>query len=308
MCSMTRKLAPTLALALAFVSAGLQAQTGGLRYTVTVAEFENQSGWEGQIHLGHAWGTVMTDLLNRSGRFTVLGESSMRAAALDEQDLGASGRTAGGSKTPAVGQMSPAQLLVKGAITHVQTNTGGKGGGIGWGKVRVGGKKKTAEINATIYLVDSTTGQVVASTSVVGHSKSKSGTISYTDDDLGATFGGHKDETLPKAISEAVAQAVDWLVEQLPNVPWSGTVVMVRDEKVYINRGTREGVSQGQLFLVGQKDVIRDPDTGEVLDESLIQVAELEATQVKVKLSVCKVVSGDVRKVHKGLGVQLPRG
>ncbi len=306
--TMIQKLAPVLVLAWTFMPTGLQAQTGGLRYTVTVAEFENQSGWEGQLRLGHAWGTVMTDLLNRSGRFSVLGESSMRAAAADEQDLGASGRTAGGSKTPVVGQMTPAQLLVKGAITHVQTNTGGKGGGIGFGKIRVGGKKKTAEIHATIYLVDSTTGQIVSSISVIGHAKSRSGAISYTAGDLDATFGGHKDETLPKAIIDAVTQAIDWLVEQLPLVPWSGTVIMVRDENVYVNRGTREGVSPGQVFLVGQRDVIRDPDTGEILDESLTQVAELEATQVKRKLSVCKVVSGDARKVHKGLGVQLPTG
>ena len=55
----------------------------------------------------------------------------MRGAALDEQDFAASGRTAGGKKAPATGQMTPAQLLVKGAITHVQGDTGGAGGGIG---------------------------------------------------------------------------------------------------------------------------------------------------------------------------------
>ncbi len=304
--ALAKKIAATLALGLVLALPPLQGQAGGLRYTVAVAEFDNQSGWEGQIRLGHAWATVMTDLLNRSGRFTVLAESSMRAAVLDEQDLGTSGRTAGGNKTPTVGQMTPAQLLVKGVITHVQTNTGGQGGGIGWGKVRIGGKKKTAEIHATIYLLDTTTGQVMASTSVVGLSKSKGGTVSFTDGDVGATFGGHKDDTLPKAISGAVAQAVVWLVEQLPYVPWSGTVIMVRDEEVYVNRGSREGVNLGQIFRVGERDVLRDPDTGEVLDESLEEVAQLEVIRVRPRVSICKVASGELRAVHKGHGVHLP--
>ena len=78
--------------------------TGGLRYTVTVTEFENQSGWHGQWNLGHAWGTVLTDMLNQTGKFIVLGETDMRAAALDEQDFAASGRTAGGKKAPVTGR------------------------------------------------------------------------------------------------------------------------------------------------------------------------------------------------------------
>ncbi len=300
------KLVPILVFALALLPAGLRAQAGGLRYTVTVSEFENQSGWEGQIRLGHAWSTVMTDLLNRSGRFTVLAESSMRSAALDEQDLGASGRAARGSKTPAAGSMTPAQLLVKGTIIHVQTNTSGKGGGIRWKSIRIGGNKKSAEINAIVYLMDATTGQVMASTSVTGQSKSKGGAVSFADGDTAAQIGGHKNDNLSKAISGAVGQAVDWLVEQLPNVPWSGAVIMVRDEQVYVNRGTREGVEAGQVFLVGETEVIRDPDSGEVLDESLSEVARLEAFQVKQKLSICKVLSGNARAVRKGLGVRLP--
>ena len=40
------------------------------------------------------------------GKFIVLGETDMRAASLDEQDFAASGRTAGGKKAPATGQMT----------------------------------------------------------------------------------------------------------------------------------------------------------------------------------------------------------
>ena len=277
---------------------------GGLRYTVGVTEFENQAGWSGHYDLGNAWGTVLTDLLNQTGRFIVLGESDMRGAAMDEQDLGASGRTAQGAKTPVTGQLTPAQLLVKGAITHVQNDTAGGGGGVRVKGIRLGGKKGKSEINITIYMVDSTTGQVVASQSVVGEAKQRGANVGYSTHDWGAAFGGHKDDNLGQAVADAASQAVDWMITQLPGVAWRGSVVMVKDGQVYINRGSREGVTQGQSFVVGVADVIRDPDTGEVLDESVTEVARLQAATVKEKLTICNVVSGNAGAVQKGHGVQ----
>ena len=70
--------------------------SGGLRYSITVTQFENRSGWAGYWDIGDAWGTVLTDMLNQTGKFIVLGETDMRYAAMDEQDFAASGRTASG--------------------------------------------------------------------------------------------------------------------------------------------------------------------------------------------------------------------
>src|SRR5581483_7903341 len=97
----------------------------------------------------------------------VLGEKDMRNEAMAEQDFAASGRTAGGNKAPVTGQMTPAQLLVKGAITHVQDDTSGGHAGLSIAGISVGGRGGKGEVNATIYIVDSTTGQVLASKSVI---------------------------------------------------------------------------------------------------------------------------------------------
>src|SRR5881275_57960 len=129
--------------------------TGGLRYSITVTKFDNKAGWAGQWDIGDAWATVLTDQLNSTGKFIVLGEKDMRSEALGEQDFAASGRTAGGKKAPVTGQMTPAQLLVKGAITHVQDDTSGGGGGISLHGISVGGGGGKGEVNATIYIVDS---------------------------------------------------------------------------------------------------------------------------------------------------------
>jgi curli biogenesis system outer membrane secretion channel CsgG len=300
---MKRALAIAVVMCLTSVLAVADEPTGGLRYSVTVSKFENRAGWHGQWDIGDAWGTVLTDMLNETGKFIVLGETDMRYEAMAEQDLAASGRTATGGKAPATGQLTPAQLLVKGAITHVQHDTGGGGGGIRIKGFKVGGKGGKGEVNATIYIVDSTTGQVLASTNVVGTSTRKGANVGYSSYDWGASFGGHKNDNVGLAVQDACAQAVEFLVGQLPNVPWTGSVVLVKGDKVYVNRGSREGVAAGQTFRVGLVEVIRDPDTGEVLDEDMAEIAQIRAAEVKEKLSICEVTSGNAAGLQKGMAI-----
>ena len=298
-----------LAVAMTLVAGTLSAgdATGGLRYSITVTKFDNKAGWSGRWDIGDAWSTVMTDLLNQSGKFIVLGEKDMRSEAMSEQDFAASGRTAGGNKAPVTGQMTPAQLLVKGAITHVQDDTAGGGGGISYGGIRVGGRGGKGEVNATIYIVDSTTGQVLASKSVVGVSTTKGLSVGLYRGGLGAEAGGYQKDNVGKAVTAACDEAVKFLIGQLPKIPWTGTVVQNAGGKVYINRGTREGVTTGQTFVVGDAEVIRDPDSGEVLDTTVTEVAKLECGTVKEKLSICSVTSGKAAAVRKGMAVHTPQ-
>ena len=265
--------------------------TGGLRYTISVVKFENRSNWAGQWELGDAWGMAMTDILNQSGRFIVLGEKDMRSEAMQEQDFAASGRAAQGAKAPVIGQMTPAQLLVKGAITHAQ-ETGSSGGGISIHGISVGGGGGKAEINVTMYIIDSTTGMVLASTSVVGKSTSSSLGLHYSGAGWSGGYSNFQKSNMGKAVEDAVSQGVQWMIAQLPKVPWRGEVVMVQNNSVYVNRGAREGVTPGMTFIVGKANVLRDPSTGEVLDESVEEVARLQVSTVKEKLSICDVVSG----------------
>lgn len=296
----------TLLVVVIFVPALAAAEKGGLRYTVTVTKFDNQAGWHSQWDIGDAWAAVLTDALNQTGRFIVLGESDMREAAMGEQDLAASGRTAGGKKAPATGQLTPAQILVKGAITHVEEKTSGGGGGISIRGIRVGGKGSQAEINTTIYMVDSTTGQVLASKSVTGQAGARGFRIGYCCSNFSGDVEAFKKDNVGKAIMASVEEAVDWMIGQLDEVKWTGTVVMNREGKIYINRGEREGVKKGQEFIIGEAEVIRDPDTGEVLDEFMDEIARIRIDQVREKLSIGTVISGDGGAVDRGMAVHVP--
>ena len=146
----------------------------------------------------------------------------------------------------------------------------------------------------------------MASKSVVGTHERKSMNVGYATGSWGASFGGYKNDNVGLAVEDACAEAVAFLLEQLPNFPWTGTVVLTKGDKVYINRGTREGVSVGQIFMVGDVEVIRDPDTGEILDESMTEVARLQVSEVKEKLSIAKVTWGQASAVAKGMTIHLP--
>ena len=96
------------------------------------------------------------------------------------------------------------------------------------------------------------------------------------------------------------------LLEQLPDFPWTGTVVLVKGGQVYVNRGTREGVAVGQTFTVGEVEVLRDPGTGEVLDSSMNEIARLTVSQVKEKLSIADVTSGNASAIVNGMTIFQP--
>ena len=291
-----------LAFALAALTA-FSALAGGsnLRYSIQVNKFENKANWRGRWELGDAWGTIFTDQLVQSGRFIVLGEADMRGAALQEQDLAATGRMAGGKKAPKMGRMTPAQLLVKGAITHVQETKGG-GGGFGFKGITIGADGGSAEINITIYLVDTTTGQVKASKSVIGKSGKKGLSLGYHGSALGGLtgdLGGFMKDNMGKAASDACNQALEFLVAQLDSIPWEGSVALAKADKLIINRGTRDGVAVGMQFDIGKVEEVVDEDTGEVLDSDMKKLGTVTVTEVKEKVAYTTPLEG----AQKGMGV-----
>src|SRR5271157_5222606 len=72
------------------------APAGGLRFTIAVTKFENHANYNGRFQLADTWGAMLTDTLQQSGHFIVIGEADMRDAAMKEQDFAKSGRVAGG--------------------------------------------------------------------------------------------------------------------------------------------------------------------------------------------------------------------
>lgn len=302
---MRKTIFPTVVFFILAHGAAFAAEKGGLRYSIMVSKFENRSGWSGYWDLADTFSAVLTDSLQQTGKFIVLGEKDMRQEAMEEQDFAESGRTAKGAKTPQKGQMTPAQLLVKGEITHFQHSTTGGAGGITIRGLRIGGERDQAEINAVLYVVDSTTGQVLASKKVVGEASRSGLDVGFSDRDWSADLSGFKNTNVGKAVEKAIDEAVSFISGKVKEIPWTGTVVLVKGGKVYINRGEREGVSAGQGFVIGFTEELRDPDTGELLDVSIEKAGTVTVETVKEKISIANITSGG-EGIEKGMTVMLP--
>ena len=277
---------------------------GNLRYTVMVDKFVNDAGWSGKYNIGDGMATAMTNILSKSGWFVVLGERDMREAAMNEQDFATSGRAATGKKAPKMGRITAAQLFVKGSITHVQ-ETGSQKGKLNFMGVSLGGSGGDAEINITIYLVDTTTGQVVASHDIVGNSGSSGYSLGYHGSDLGGLtggFGGESKDNVQKAMEDASGQITNYLINQLEEIPWEATLILAKPNKFIMNRGERDGVTVGKVFNVGEIEDLIDPDTGELLDSEMSVVGQIKVTKVKKKVAYCTAISGG-ETISKGMSV-----
>jgi hypothetical protein len=231
----------------------------------------------------------------------VIAEADMRNAAMAEQDFAAGNRAAHGDKSPVIGAMTPAQLLVKGEITAFQDGTSGGSGGVGFKGLSFGMRDSVSEINAMIYVVDSSTGQVKASKKVVGRVESKGLKVGVSHQGFDGNLADFKKTNVGKAVEAAIDDAVAFCIAQLESVPWTGNIILVKAPQVYINRGLREGVATGQVFKVGSSEILRDPGTGEVLDNSFTEKGKIRVDSVREKISICTIVSGN--GIEKGMAV-----
>lgn len=280
---------------------------GGLRYTVSVNGLSNESGWEGELEVGNAWDRALIDALSRSSRFIVVADDETRGAALDEQDLAASGRAAASaSQVTATGHMTTAQLLVSGVILNIQQESKGGLGGINIKGFTLGGSREVVEVTMSLQVTDTSTGQTVASTQVTGEAAGSHMNLAVDDAEGSGSLTTFQSDNLGKAIQQAIEQAVAWFERELPSIPWRGSVARVDGADVFVNRGQREGIHAGQTFIAGEVDVVSDPVTGEVLHEIMNETARLRVKQAETKVSICEVVSGDPRSLHAGLAVRLP--
>jgi curli biogenesis system outer membrane secretion channel CsgG len=130
-------------------------------------------------------------------------------AVLSEQDLGASGRIEG-STAAKIGKMIGAQYIVTGTVTAYE-ESGGKGGGVGFRGVRVGGKKEETYLAVDIRVVDTTTGVVSFTRSIEGRSESKGIAVGLSRGGFSGDLAKEQNTPAGKAIRAMVIEASDYL-------------------------------------------------------------------------------------------------
>ena len=267
----------------------------GLKHAVGVKDFDNEAGWRGQWELGNNLGSMLESALFDTGRF-VLVERQKLTAVIQEQDLAASGRTAGARQVAQTGVIRPARYLATGAVTTVDDATSGGGGGIGYGGVRIGGSMKKAQITIIAKLIDTSTGEIVAQERITGRPGGIGMSLGLNRGGFSGALGGFTKTPLGEAAQDCINQAAKFFAKQMETFPFEGSVIRVTDRgQVIINRGSEFGVAVGQELVMSEEgEVLIDPDTGAVLGkEEGEEIGVLRIARVQEKVSYAEVVSGD---------------
>ena len=158
-------------------SVALSAQT--TRPTIAVLNFEFgsiQQWWSGNQDIGTGVSDMLVDELVNDGSFRVI-ERKRLDAIMAEQDLAQSERADPSAKTLVqIGKLLGARYVVTGSVTKFGTEQSNKsisGGGWGskYGVGSVGTAKGKANVAITTRIIDTTTGEIMASAKGEGTSK-----------------------------------------------------------------------------------------------------------------------------------------
>lgn len=267
----------------------------GIKHAIGVISFTNEAGFVSEWNLGDNLGLMLESSLYDTGRFVIV-ERAELGAVMAEQDLQNSGRTAQASQVAGTGKVRSAKYLATGAITEASYNTSGDSGGLRIKGFNIGAKSDKASVVAVIKLIDSTSGEVVASERIRGEAGKSGITLGYSERGFGTQLGGFVKTPLGEAAQDVIDQATKFIALEMEDYELEGSVVMVSPSgQVIINRGSGFGVSPGQTFLVREEgEVLVDPVSGEILDMMEGEVtATIKVTKVSDKVAYCDLVDGN---------------
>lgn len=182
----------------------------GSQPVMAVAEFTNtaSAGWWGS-GVGRELSDMLTNELVATKAFKMV-ERKKLGAILTEQDMGASGRVTP-STAAKIGKMTGAQYLVTGTVSAYEENVAKTGGGISYGGFSIGGKKSSAYLAIDLRVVDTTTGEIIDTRTVEGHSKGGGLGFGIHKWGFGGKLAQQKKTPAGKAIRAAIIESSNYL-------------------------------------------------------------------------------------------------
>ena len=119
-------------------------------------------------------------------------------------------------------------------------------------------KTQTVEAGVSVRLVEVSSGLIIYSDEASGYAE----TSSKTTLGIGGTAGF--DATLSdKAISAALSQLVENIINKCMDQPWRGYVLAVEDGNYIISGGKTQGITEGARFqLMKRGKMVTNPQTG----------------------------------------------
>lgn len=266
-------------------------------YKVAVLPFDDGSideHWWGDYDVGSGVADEMvTALMNLKPQKFRLMERDQIQRVLDEQNFGASGRVDAKSAAQ-IGKILGVQFLIIGKVTEFVNKT--SGGSLSLGSKGLGLQTTTSRVTIDARLVDSNTAEIMIAVKGSGEKKQSSVSIEYDWAYLDLSSEEFRATNLGKALRESVDKVAKEFGEKVVSITpaqpkgLSALVAYADSGRVIINIGSNDGVKEGMVFVVHKLlQVIKDPGTGEIIDEITEPVAEIKVTQVKDKSATCSI-------------------
>lgn len=226
-----------------------QQPSKGVKRKVAIGRFSNETEYgKGLFYdkendpMGKQALDILSSKLGASGKFLLLERNDL-AQLLEEAQR--NGETA----QQAIG----ADYMIIGSITEFgRKNTSQS-------KVFTASKTQTVDAAVSIRLVDVTTGQII-------YSDEGKGSAELTTKSTFVGTGGHAgfDASLSdKAISAAIDQLVENIINKLSDKPWRSYFLTYDADGIFIAGGPSQGIEAGMTFAVKTKGrQVKNPQTG----------------------------------------------
>jgi curli biogenesis system outer membrane secretion channel CsgG len=261
-----------------------------LKKRVAVSRFEDRTGSDYRS-LGEGMADMLVTALVKSDKFFVIERQELERI-IKEQQFGESFMVTPESAAK-VGQVLGVELFVIGSISEFGQKESNIGGGISI----LGGGISTRKSHAVvdIRLVNTTTGEIIASESQEGTESTTGISARYEDIDF-SNQNSWNDTDIGKAAREAINGCVELITENMAKIPWSGKILKINaDGTVLMKPGSEGKVEPGMEFFIFRKgEEVKDPDTGMTLgsEESKIGKIEVIEDALKGKAAKAKVLEG----------------
>lgn len=175
-----------------------------------------------------------------------------------------------------------ADYIILGSITEFGRKAEGEQ------KVFSSTKTQTVEVGVSIRLVEAATGLIIYSDEAKGFAE----TTTKQTMGLGGTAG--YDATLSdKAISAALGQLVENIINKCMDMPWKSYILAVEDGVYIISGGASQGLAVGDSFTVYKKGkTVTNPQTGLKIElpgtkVGVVTVLQLIGDTPETEISFC---------------------
>ena len=218
-----------------------------LKRKVAIGRFSNETQYAKGIFydkendpMGKQALDILSAKLAASGKFLLLERSDL-ASLLEECQKGEKGSVAIG-----------ADYMIIGSITEFGRKNTGKNG------VFSSQKTQTVEAAVAVRLVDVSNGLIIYSDEAKGSAELTTKTT------MGVGGQASYDATLSdKAISEAIGQLVENIINKCTNSPWKTFFLSYDKDAILIAGGKSQGIKEGMTFSVMTKGKkVKNPQTG----------------------------------------------